>query len=640
MFKRSLALRIFAINFILLILPMVLLLGIFFSKNKGEITKDLLFHIRDIGSSRAELVSADMVYKQKILSVLIEQLDLIHPDKVKIDLLQQKLALLVHDAPELGSITYTQKNAAGRFILTASSFYKESGQDMSDFYFIQAAVERNQGLSLGFGPANAPWLFVTSLILDDEQNILGTLTIASEPTLLLRNLLSPAYSYLAMNFSLVTREGLIFTSSAPGFVMATLEPLSENMLKTLMSEKEIQQTTIRSLSLHPLDLEGFTDFFQIKVKDSTRLGTLLPIRGSDLRFLITISRDLLFAPFDRSLFYSLFLLALAAIVTSFSIGLLIKRLSKPLKQLSELMTQVAAGNWRARFIKDEVGYEINKVGEAINHMMDNLLTQMETENSAQIKQEMLSKEIKIGHQIQERILPRDIPTIAGMSIATLAKPALEVGGDFYDIFQQEGSDKKKKILFTIADTSSKGISACLYALYLRSMLRGFAVSSPDFGSFIKNANNLFCLDTKGGEVFVTVFAALLDLDTKQLTYYAAGHVPALVKHKDGSIEKLWTAGTPLGIAPCDIILQKNTPLQEGDTLLLYTDGITEAMNKQGELFGEERLIKFLSLSNAKDAEQLIKELKESLETFSSGVEQQDDITAVALKIGSPEKLVS
>lgn len=636
MFKRSLVLRLLLINVLVLILPMLLLLAYFFKENKTETVYSILYHMRDLGYSRATLVSQEIAFRKNALETLSKTLDFSN-----IDNLALQLKKIVHVAPGLQAISYAEKDEAGRFILAASSYYQEKGLDLTQYGFIQAALNRHEETVFVFGPHGMPWLFVTKLIEKPDHTIIGALTMAMSTAQLLSHLMNMNYSYLDIHFSLITPEGLVFASSDPLFSMVSIHPLSAEIIDQLYEEKEIKQKKIPYVPIKLLNIPPFQnvvefdeEFLSLDRDTSARLGMLIPIEGSSTSFMLDISSKELLSDVHKSFNQSLILLITAALVVALLIWILLKRLSRPLLQLKWLMKKIGSGDYDTRYATDEVGYEINIAGAAINTMLDNLLRQREIVKNERVKQEMFAKELKIGHEILLRILPQQLPVLEKVSLAAQALPALEVGGDFYDLFIQKGEGGKKRLLITIADTAGKGISACLYSLCLRSMLRSYVVSSKDIAATIKNANKLFCLDTEESAMFVTVFAGLLDPETMQLDYYSAGHLPALIKHRDGTIDKLWTPGVPFGISPFAEVRQKSVILQEGDLLFLYTDGVTEAMNKEGALFGDDRLMTFFKENKASSPEAFIDSLIETVKTFENGAEQHDDITAVAVKIGT------
>lgn len=309
--------------------------------------------------------------------------------------------------------------------------------------------------------------------------------------------------------------------------------------------------------------------------------------------------------------------------------LITRRMAKPLADLSETMDTVAGGDLEARYTKDPMGFEINVLGSHFNHMVDSLLRHRATAEKERIAREVLSNELKIGQEIQKSLFPKSVPDFPGLEIAAGFIPAKEVAGDFYDLFKV-GS----KLMIVIADASGKGISACLYSLAVRSILRAEAASSDNLSEIIRRTNNLFCLDTDDSGTFVTAWIGLFDSSTYMLEYSSCGHPFAILKHKNGSIKELATAGTALGVVPFDKVETSLAQLSTHDQLLLYTDGIIDTHDPHKHLFGKKRLLELVSSGKDASAQKMIDRLFAEIESFSSGARQHDDLTLLAFKIQS------
>jgi sigma-B regulation protein RsbU (phosphoserine phosphatase) len=221
-----------------------------------------------------------------------------------------------------------------------------------------------------------------------------------------------------------------------------------------------------------------------------------------------------------------------------------------------------------------------------------------------------------------------MPKIPGIDIAAGFRPAREVAGDFYDLFVKQD----EKLMLAIADAAGKGVPACLYSLCVRSMLRSFDDSFTELPEVIARTNNLFCLDTGESGVFVTAWVGVYDAKKRTLDYSCCGHPPAILKHKDGSFEELSTEGMALGVIPFDEVKAKSISLSSGDTVVLFTDGLLEAHDPDGRLFGKERLLDWLRTTEELSAEQMIESLFKKLAQFAYHAPQHDDQTLLVLKI--------
>ncbi|MGB7001764.1 MAG: SpoIIE family protein phosphatase [Halobacteriota archaeon] len=236
-------------------------------------------------------------------------------------------------------------------------------------------------------------------------------------------------------------------------------------------------------------------------------------------------------------------------------------------------------------------------------------------------------ELKTAHDIQQSFLPDAIPDLPGFELAAQNIPAKEVGGDFYDFIPiSEG-----KIGLTIADVSGKGVPAALFMALSRTIVRAKATRSSGVSEVIRDANSLITADAKSG-MFVTLFYAVLDLSERTLTYVRAGHNPPVIfKAKTRTLMRLDAKGIALG-AIADIELEeRKIILDGGDTVVFYTDGVTEAINEGMEQFGEERLITTIKVNHELSANDMIEKIKVEVLAFCGDEPQFDDITLMVLK---------
>jgi sigma-B regulation protein RsbU (phosphoserine phosphatase) len=291
------------------------------------------------------------------------------------------------------------------------------------------------------------------------------------------------------------------------------------------------------------------------------------------------------------------------------------------------MQRVQEGAIHVRYTPDWMGFEINALGRQFNETLDTLLLQMQEAEKERVAREKLREELRIGHEIQASLLPAHIPEIKELNIGAGYLPALEVSGDFYDLFLLENGS----LFLAMADTAGKGISGCLYSLGLRSALRSFAAVSTDLSEIVLRANDLFWVDVKNTGMFVTLWAGIYHPKTRLLTYCNQGHTPACLMRGD-HLQELTTPGIALGAQKFTAVMVESVTLQLQDLLFLYTDGVIEAHNSDQQLFGLPRLRALLSRTHAKAPSLIIDQLLEELRLFSGPVAQHDDITALAVRI--------
>jgi len=236
-------------------------------------------------------------------------------------------------------------------------------------------------------------------------------------------------------------------------------------------------------------------------------------------------------------------------------------------------------------------------------------------------------ELKMAHDIQQSFLPDAIPDLPGFDLAAQNIPAKEVGGDFYDFIHISAG----KIGLTIADVSGKGVPAALFMALSRTIVRAKATRSSGVREIIRDANSLIMADAKSG-MFVTLFYAVLDVSARTLTYVCAGHNPPVIfKAKTGTLMRLNAKGIALGAIENIELEERKIILDGGDIVVFYTDGVTEAINKNEVQFGEERLITTIKANHELSANDMIEKIKAEVLAFCGDEPQFDDITLMALK---------
>ena len=238
----------------------------------------------------------------------------------------------------------------------------------------------------------------------------------------------------------------------------------------------------------------------------------------------------------------------------------------------------------------------------------------------------LQNELDVANQIQQSILPTDFPVTVGYQVYGSMEPAKDVGGDFFDVVRLEDS----RVGLAIADVSGKGVPAALFMMSSRTMMKGAAISVQQPGDALGIVNSMLTEDNDA-QLFVTVLYAVYDPITGMFTYASGGHDSPLIVHPDGSSDLLpLTGGIVLGIVP-DLDYQENIiSLAPGDTVICYTDGVTEAMNSRGEQFGIERLRQTFLDSPPRDARDAVQKIFDAVNGFAEGAIQSDDITCLTL----------
>jgi sigma-B regulation protein RsbU (phosphoserine phosphatase) len=245
-----------------------------------------------------------------------------------------------------------------------------------------------------------------------------------------------------------------------------------------------------------------------------------------------------------------------------------------------------------------------------------------------IEKEKLEAELGIARRIQRNILPQAPPHHTGYDFGMLLEPASSVGGDFFDFIPL----KNDRLAIIIGDVSDHGVPAAIFMALTFSLLRGELARSESPGEVLRNVN-CHLLDMNEADMFVTLLCGILDLNKREFSYVRAGHPPPLVLDAKGkTIEMPFTTGSTLGLFDDVTLDEQSITLPQGSLLALFTDGITEAANRNGELFGLQRLATVLWAHPRQTAQQTCQEVLEAVSQHSGVSTPQDDITLVVLRV--------
>lgn len=305
----------------------------------------------------------------------------------------------------------------------------------------------------------------------------------------------------------------------------------------------------------------------------------------------------------------------------------------PIYELSMGVREIASGNIDKK-LHLNTGDEIEHLASCVNAMTDELKVYMNNMAKAAAEKAHLYAELDVAARIQKATLPCIFPPFPDhheFDIYADMKPAKEVGGDFYDFYLLDDNH----LIFTVADVSGKGVAAALFMVVSKTVMKNFAMTitgDGDLAPLIACTNDQLCREN-GVDMFVTAFVGMLELSTGKLSYVNAGHNPPLIYRAAQKsfhyleVERNFILGGMEGI---DYVSQKIT-LERGDRLLLYTDGVTEALNESVEMYGEEHLMDLLnSIDSNTTPQKLIERVHEDLKEYVGTAEQSDDITMMAL----------
>lgn len=257
----------------------------------------------------------------------------------------------------------------------------------------------------------------------------------------------------------------------------------------------------------------------------------------------------------------------------------------------------------------------------------------------------LERELEIGREIQAGFLPSEIPQLEGWHIDAYFQAAREVAGDFYDVFEIAPG----QLGLLLGDVTDKGVGSALYMALIRSLLRAMVMADTFVDDdqlekcisveecllrAVKLVNNYICL-IHNSAMYATLFFGVLDTESGELLYISAGHDPPYIVRKDEVLEAIMPSGPAVGMfegAPFEIASNR---LKQGDSLVLYSDGVTDAQNNQGEMFGKQRFRNLLQ-KPAKTSSELLNSMLLELEQYLDGANQYDDISLLMVSRDSKE----
>jgi len=245
-----------------------------------------------------------------------------------------------------------------------------------------------------------------------------------------------------------------------------------------------------------------------------------------------------------------------------------------------------------------------------------------------IEKQKLEDELKIAREIQKGLLPAVLPAIPGIEMAATNISSKQVGGDYYDVLRVDD----RRWVIAIGDVSGKGTPAALLMANLQATIRALVPLRLGLAELTRRVNDLMCQNT-GGTKFVTFFWAVIDVGEMTLSYVNAGHNHPYLLRTGGELERLDKGGMILGVIPSMMPYEQGvTPLRAGDVLVLFTDGVSEAMDSQGVDYGEDRLERVIRANLDRSPAALLEAISEDVRRHAGGASQSDDITLMALRV--------
>ena len=302
---------------------------------------------------------------------------------------------------------------------------------------------------------------------------------------------------------------------------------------------------------------------------------------------------------------------------------------KPLKRIKENVQEYAEtkNSEKVRSQLGEIHYknEIGDLARGVSAMTEEIDSHLLEIQKITTEREHISAELNIARKIQADMLPNifpPFPQISSFDIHATMRPAKEVGGDFYDFYMVD----KTHVALVIADVSGKGVPAALFMVISKTMIKNRAMHGGTPGEILRDVNDQLCANN-ASDFFVTVWMAIIDIETGNGVSVNAGHEHTVIRRAGGSYELLrYQHSLPLAIMEGTEFKDREFKLNPGDRIFVYTDGVPEATNQKDELFGTDRMLASLNQHSEASLQDVLTQLQDDIDIFAEGAMQFDDIT--------------
>lgn len=637
-FRKSLGFRLLLISVILLALPLLLDSFILAKRRYYDSLKEAKNYLIEVTNFKEIPLKAIEPVSANFLSIMEAYLDLQNnfPESSN-PVIRKKL----EDFSSLGdfyTIFLVKVTAENKLKIISSNKKQFEGKDFDTMFKFTESLSEKQlhkdyVIHVSYDSITLqPFFTVIRPIYEkNKKNIVGFLLLTDTANLgeKLEELMTPDLKNYPVNFALLLPSSIVFSASDPSLAFKYFEPLTEKYRKKFIETEPFAADLMPNEPITIDKKEGA--FFEFQWQGKKQIGYKKELAGANYSLLSYASKEDIFTDpfydFADLYFVFLFVLLLGTLFSYF----LVKRMAMPINQLANVMYKIKEGKLEKRYSFDRWGFEINKLGATFNETVDSLIEKKRKIEKERVSKEGYARELKLGQQAQRNLLPKEMPTYKGVELASMYIPAIDVGGDYFDLFV-DGPPEREKLYLGIADASGKGVQACFYSLGVKSLLRNFAKHSKGIDTAMHSTNKIFCDDVAMSGMFITVWMGEYNYNNRNLTYYSCGHNPPLLVRKSGLVELLHVQDMAMGLIASTDKKSDTTTLFEGDLLILYTDGVTEAHNMQLQLFGEERLIAFAKEHRTLSAQVFIEKLIEVITIFVGQAPQHDDITLLIMKV--------
>lgn len=625
MFRTSLALRILLLNLLFIVLPLLIYFLFFARLEYEERVRENVLRLRNIGLSRTSYLDQFINDQYRSLDLVEQLADLNNPasltnlnpllDSLKLDQIY----------PVMAFFTLHQD---GHFLVTYASNKEEMNLDITYRGYIKPTVQYGYYTYLAYANLTLIREFIVSKLVRDQATYapLGILIYFIAADGIINTLTTNKYLPHEETISLLTEDKIVFASSNSDFLFTALAPVPEEHI--IASAKNGQfgknKAPQKTLSLSPYS--NISGVYSWNDTGHTHVGYLSPLAKGSLFVLVDVDMKTISDPYIRATWLTIGVLFSITLISCLLTMLLGEYISRTFRALITVMDKVGQGDLSARFKKQLFGFEINEAGLVLNEMLDRLVLDTDIANKERLKTETVSQQLKVGRDIQKSLLSHTIPSVPGLEIGAASHAASEVSGEFYDIYLKEGH-----LIITMATTSGKGLSSCLFLVDLRSIIRCFLTRFTNLGPLLEQVNNLFHQDLQNNPLIVKTIIGAWDAEKQTLHYAAASPSFGFTRLREKQFETLGGSHQSMGASATASYTSYELRLPPQGIVIFYTNGIIEQQDPEGHFYGENKLREFVDQKAFLDAPSLAIEIMKDVKKFAQGAPQNEDMTIIVLK---------
>ena len=627
MIQQSFTLRVLVISFLVLALPLLVTSFIFFQDSYHNTVEEGKIDLQEAARLRTLILSEIQPVDQVFLSEIIYLLNLKESeDFVNSDKLNRDLAAIAHIGEGFQICLLSMEKEGSKVV--ASSMRSFDEHIFMHYLKSHQNLKTSQGTHMLYiySPVAArfiPYIFMKKVVVSEKTGeSTGFILVVADIEDQLKSVVSINDDRDNVKFALLNADGIVIASTDNHLQNKSFDPLSVKRHEEIATINQIDVNTLPFSSV-PIVKANDLPFFEFSHEGQVQIAYRAYYSGFGISVIAYSPKKEFFGVAIRHFFFIYSVYGLILVLGGGITYWLSLWVSRPLLQLSRLMGEVSQGNLNIRFEKEPLGFEINILGKTFNNTLIKLLKNIQQAEDERVKKETYQKEIAIGRQVQQILLPSKEPEIHGVQIAGAYLPALEAGGDFYSYIPRV-IEKEESVIITVVDVPGKGISACLYALFIRSLFVTYATFIDDLGEILCRTKNAFIEGTGDTEVMMTLFAGHYHAQSKILSYCSCGHVAPIVCQNDGHLITLESSGVALGLKKSQTFVSNTIQLQSGDLVIFYTNGLLKAIS-------EKRLRNYMRDRKWESAQEAVEGLIAELQP-STGDTFLEEVIIVALKV--------